>query len=89
MTSTQDPFEMNNRFDYPECRDRVRDMTARDQDLAAGGRRPIGIAGGLVLGLCRTVFFNLAGFQLVFFVEEMSVASMKPDAFQENCEGQA
>ena len=25
----QDPFEMNNKFDDPECRDRVRDMTAR------------------------------------------------------------
>ena len=25
----KDPFEINNRFDDPECRDRVRDMTAR------------------------------------------------------------
>ena len=24
-----DPFELNNRFDDPECRDRIRDMTAR------------------------------------------------------------
>ena len=26
---TADPYEMRNRFDDPECRDRVRDMTAR------------------------------------------------------------
>ena len=26
---TADPYEMRNRFDDPECKDRVRDMTAR------------------------------------------------------------